>query len=91
MRKRLEEGPRNATFLDMLFRSGYSSHGKNGDEKMAEICEAKYYQTILDDTKGISKRNNCLLRSSMFIKAIFVEDLLDILMQHSMMPQHRLE
>lgn len=58
VRKRLEEGPRNATFLGHAIQNELLAvMARMVMEKIqAEIHEAKYYTIIADETKDISKK-----------------------------------
>ena len=58
VRKRLEEGPRNATFLGHDIQNELVAvMGRKVMEKIqAEVCEAQYYTIIADESKDISKK-----------------------------------
>ena len=58
VKKRLEEGPQNATFLGHDIQNELVAvMGRKVMEKIqAEVCEAQYYTIIADESKDISKK-----------------------------------
>lgn len=58
VRKRLTEGPRNATFLGHALQNELLAvmAGKVMEKIQAEVCEAHYYTIMADETKDISKK-----------------------------------
>ena len=58
VRKRLTEGPRNATFLGHALQNELLAvmAGKVMEKIQAEVCEAHYYTIMADETRDISKK-----------------------------------